>query len=329
MRTALLGAATVAVLAAGALATTSVIGSSHREAPRIMLDPSADNTDVYAFVRATRPGKLNIDLELGPLQSPAGGPYFGKLDPTARYYVKIDNTGDGVEDVAYRWQFKNSSVTRTRSCTRSRRSTRSTTRTSTSSRRTTCTTSVYARQVVWTTAARSRQRAGRARQRRAEDDAELRGGLPNGAIRGHPRRRQDVRRPGRRPVLRRPRRDLRRHRHRQARPPGDRARQPGRRQGRRVGLQHPFVRAAGAESEVTRDGRSVTDATARTRSSASGRPPSAGVKVKRGQGQGAMGPGQPPRQPADQRGHRPDRVEGPLQRDGPEDERQELRRRRD
>jgi Domain of unknown function (DUF4331) len=39
-----------------------------------------------------------------PLQNPAGGPYFGKLDPDARYYaVKIDNTGDGVEDVAYRW----------------------------------------------------------------------------------------------------------------------------------------------------------------------------------------------------------------------------------
>src|SRR4029078_9567925 len=42
-----------------------------------------------------------------PLQSPAGGPYFGKLDPEAHYYVKIDNTGDGVEDVAYRWEFKN------------------------------------------------------------------------------------------------------------------------------------------------------------------------------------------------------------------------------
>src|SRR5262249_23760037 len=40
-------------------------------------------------------------------QNPAGGPYFGKLDPEARYYVKIDNTGDGVEDVAYRWEFKN------------------------------------------------------------------------------------------------------------------------------------------------------------------------------------------------------------------------------
>jgi uncharacterized protein DUF4331 len=42
-----------------------------------------------------------------PLQNPAGGPYFGKLDPEAQYYVKIDNTGDGIEDVAYRWDFKN------------------------------------------------------------------------------------------------------------------------------------------------------------------------------------------------------------------------------
>jgi hypothetical protein len=39
--------------------------------------------------------------------TPAGGPYFGKLDPAAHYYVKIDNTGDGVEDVAHRWDFVN------------------------------------------------------------------------------------------------------------------------------------------------------------------------------------------------------------------------------
>ncbi len=107
MRTRLVGAATVAVLAAGALATTNVIGSSHREAPRIMLDPSADNTDVYAFVAPDAPGKLTVVSNWIPLQNPAGGPYFGKLDPEARYYVKIDNTGDGVEDVAYRWEFKN------------------------------------------------------------------------------------------------------------------------------------------------------------------------------------------------------------------------------
>ena len=74
MRTRLVGAATVAVLAAGALATTGVFGSSHREAPRIMLDPSADNTDVYAFVAPDAPGKLTVVSELGPAAEPGGRP---------------------------------------------------------------------------------------------------------------------------------------------------------------------------------------------------------------------------------------------------------------
>lgn len=106
-RTPLLGAATVAALCAGALATTGVLGSSHREAPRIMLDPSADNTDLYAFTAPDAPGKLTIVSNWVPFENPSGGPYFGKLDPKARYYVKLDNTGDGKPDVAYRWQFHN------------------------------------------------------------------------------------------------------------------------------------------------------------------------------------------------------------------------------
>src|SRR3954452_13665366 len=36
-------------LAAGAVAATLSTASSHREAPSIALDPTADNTDVYAF----------------------------------------------------------------------------------------------------------------------------------------------------------------------------------------------------------------------------------------------------------------------------------------
>ena len=60
MRTALVGAATVAVLAAGTLATTGVLGSSHREAPRIMLDPAADNTDLYAFTAPDAPNMLTV-----------------------------------------------------------------------------------------------------------------------------------------------------------------------------------------------------------------------------------------------------------------------------
>ncbi len=101
-----LGAASAAALVAGSLAVSGVFGSSHREAPKILKDPTADNTDVYAFTAADAPGSLTVVANWIPLEEPAGGPYFGKLDPEARYYVKIDNTGDGREDVAYRWQFK-------------------------------------------------------------------------------------------------------------------------------------------------------------------------------------------------------------------------------
>ena len=106
-RTHVLGAAIMAALAAAALVSSMVFGSSHREAPRIMLDPSADNTDVYAYTAKDAPGSLTVVANWVPLEEPAGGPYFGKLDPRARYYVKIDNTGDGRADVAYRWQFHN------------------------------------------------------------------------------------------------------------------------------------------------------------------------------------------------------------------------------
>src|SRR5215218_5552825 len=105
-RSTALGAATAAALAAGSLAVGLAPGSSHREAPRILADPTADNTDVYAFTAPDAPGSLTVVANWIPLEEPAGGPYFGKLDPKARYYVKIDNTGDGREDVAYRWQFK-------------------------------------------------------------------------------------------------------------------------------------------------------------------------------------------------------------------------------
>jgi hypothetical protein len=101
-----LGAASVAALVAGSLAVTGGFGSSHREAPKILTDPTADNTDVYAYTAKDAPGSLTVVANWIPLEEPAGGPYFGKLDPEARYYVKIDNTGDGLEDVAYRWKFK-------------------------------------------------------------------------------------------------------------------------------------------------------------------------------------------------------------------------------
>jgi hypothetical protein len=101
-----LGAASAAALAAGALAVTGGFGSSHREAPQILKDPTADITDVYAFTPPGAPGNVALVANWIPFEDPAGGPYFGKLDPKARYNVKIDNTGDGRADVAYRWRFR-------------------------------------------------------------------------------------------------------------------------------------------------------------------------------------------------------------------------------
>ena len=66
-RSTILGAATAAALAAGSLAVGLAPGSSHREAPKILTDPTADNTDVYAFTAADAPGSLTVVANWIPL----------------------------------------------------------------------------------------------------------------------------------------------------------------------------------------------------------------------------------------------------------------------
>ena len=99
-------AVVIAAVAAGAIAVPLGFGSSHREAPNIALDPAADNTDVYAYTANDAPNALTIVSDWIPGQVPANGPNFFRFDDRARYYVKIDNTGDGVADVQYLWRFK-------------------------------------------------------------------------------------------------------------------------------------------------------------------------------------------------------------------------------
>jgi hypothetical protein len=99
-------AVAVAAVAAVAIAVPLGFGSSHREAPNIALDPSADNTDVYAYTAKDAPGSLTIAADWIPGQVPANGPNFFRFDDRARYYVNIDNTGDGVADIRYLWKFK-------------------------------------------------------------------------------------------------------------------------------------------------------------------------------------------------------------------------------
>ena len=101
-----LGAATAAALAAAALVVSLGTGSSHREAPLTSLDPTGDDTDVYAFTARDAPGSLTVVANWLPFEDPGGGPNFYKFDPSARYYINIDNTGDGKSDVRYLFTFR-------------------------------------------------------------------------------------------------------------------------------------------------------------------------------------------------------------------------------
>jgi hypothetical protein len=84
------------------------MASSHREAPSIALDPTADITDLYAFLNPNDDTKLVILMNVNPLQDPGGGPNFHGFDENVRYEIHIDNEGDGLEDISYRFEFDNS-----------------------------------------------------------------------------------------------------------------------------------------------------------------------------------------------------------------------------
>jgi hypothetical protein len=103
---AILTVALLAALAAGVLAVTAGSGSSHREAPLSSLDPTGDDTDVYAFVAPDAKGSVTLIGNWIPFEDPAGGPNFYRFDDRASYYLNVDNTGDGKYDIRYRFKFK-------------------------------------------------------------------------------------------------------------------------------------------------------------------------------------------------------------------------------
>src|SRR5207253_438944 len=81
--------------------------SSHREAPLISEDPSADNTDTYAFRSPDKPDTVTIISNYIPGEDPAAGPNWYTFSPTARYVIYADKNGDGKPDITWRFRFKN------------------------------------------------------------------------------------------------------------------------------------------------------------------------------------------------------------------------------
>jgi len=98
--------ALIAALIAAAIAVPLSFGSSHREAPLTSIDPTADDTDLYAYTANDAPGSLTVVANWIPFEDPAGGPNFYRFDDRARYYINVDNRGDGAPDVRYRFTFK-------------------------------------------------------------------------------------------------------------------------------------------------------------------------------------------------------------------------------
>ncbi|BCT91643.1 hypothetical protein LYSHEL_06670 [Lysobacter helvus] len=98
---------TVACLAL--LAGGAVQASSHREAPLLTKTPKVDGTDFYLFrsYETGRAGYVTLVANYDPLQDSYGGPNYFSLDPAAAYDIKIDNNGDALPDVTFRFRFTN------------------------------------------------------------------------------------------------------------------------------------------------------------------------------------------------------------------------------
>jgi hypothetical protein len=112
MKKAALTAALLGALVASALAAALVgagpgdgVASSHRDAPLISEDPTADNTDLYAFRSPDRPSTVTIVANWIPGEDPAAGPNYYTFSPSAKYKLNIDRTGDARPDLVYEFRF--------------------------------------------------------------------------------------------------------------------------------------------------------------------------------------------------------------------------------
>ena len=103
----------VAAFAIGAAALTpnaaqKAKASSHREAPLISNDPTADLTDLYAFMSPGKTDTVTLIANVIPIEIPAEGPNYYNLDDTVRYRIEVDNNGDGKGDLHFALRTKTS-----------------------------------------------------------------------------------------------------------------------------------------------------------------------------------------------------------------------------
>jgi hypothetical protein len=98
-----------ALVAGGLVAGLATVGrlraSDHQDTPEVELSPRLDVNDVYVFPAAT-PGRTVLVLGTSSPLTPAKTPSFtfGTKDQEL-YQIKVDNTGDAVEDLVFQITF--------------------------------------------------------------------------------------------------------------------------------------------------------------------------------------------------------------------------------
>ena len=92
------------VLAAGIGASIAGIGallaSDHQDTPEVELNPTMDINDVYAFPGSTADRVALIVTTSSPIAGTGAS-----FDPNLLYQLKIDNTGDAIEDLVFQVTF--------------------------------------------------------------------------------------------------------------------------------------------------------------------------------------------------------------------------------
>ena len=92
------------VAAIGAFSITRIaVGSDHQDTPEVEFSPRLDINDVFLFPGATEDRVVIAVTTSSPLTPAQTG--AARFDPNALYQIKIDNTGDAVEDLVIQFIF--------------------------------------------------------------------------------------------------------------------------------------------------------------------------------------------------------------------------------
>ena len=98
-----IGALVLAGAGSLSVALRSSLASDHQDTPEVELHPRLDINDVYAFPGSSADRIALVLTTSSPLTPAASsGAVF---DPDILYQIKVDNTGDGIEDLVLQFTF--------------------------------------------------------------------------------------------------------------------------------------------------------------------------------------------------------------------------------